>query len=121
MTARTTLVVTNVDIDGINTAGVAPDVTNGNDFPNNGKQMLFVDNASVDTDVVITLQTYPRGNSPLALTVADKAITVPFGTSRMIGPFPPSLYGDAKNRVQFNADVSADVLVKALALTADPG
>ncbi len=118
--ARTTLVVTDVDIDGAYTAGVAPDVSNGNDFPNNGKQMLFVVNDSVDTPVVITLQTYPRGNTPLSLTVADKVVTVPFGEFRVIGPFPPSLYGDARNRVQFNADVSADVLVRAFALAADP-
>lgn len=119
--ARTLLAVIPLTIDGVTPAdAVIPDSVNGNDFPNNGKQFLSVENNSDDTALVLTLQTYPKGTTPGGLTVSDKVINMPFGTKKLIGPFPPSLYNDATNRVQFNCNVSADIVVKVLQLTADP-
>lgn len=118
--ARTVLAVTSIDISGVDLEGAAPDVVDFNAFPNNGKQMLSIFNAGA-SPITITVQSYPQSNAPGGLTVSDKVITVAAGKEHIAGPFPPSIYNNASNQVEFNASTATDVKVKVLQLTANPG
>lgn len=118
--SRTTLASNDITIDGVDPDGATPDAVNGNDFGNNGRQMIAVFNGD-GSPHTLTIQTYPKGDAPGGLTVGDKAIVIAAGTRRLIGPFPPSIYGDATNKVQLDWTASTSMKVKVLDFAANPG
>jgi len=84
---RANTVATGLSKSGIATTLAAAD-TDGNMFINTGRTFIIVNNADVAAKTV-TFQT------PLEVDgqgIADKVVSVPATTERLIGPFPPDLY-----------------------------
>ncbi len=112
--ARTALTVTRITrtANGYSeTAGlVAVDQPNGNSFANTGREFLIVDNGTDDTALTVTIL------SPVTvdgLAVTDLAATVALGVRRIIGPFPPSVYGS-----EVSVDWSSGTDIKACVVKA---
>lgn len=84
---------TSVTAQTITTGGVAPSLTaptgEGDTFTA-GRVLLYVKNADDDTAVTVTIPT-PATVGGLAIT--DAGGSVPFGTFKLFGPFPRSLFG----------------------------
>jgi len=67
----------------------------GDDFVNDGKKVLVIENDDVDSmDLTITTTKTVDGEA-----VADKTITIPAGERHLIGPFPPEVYNDGDGKV----------------------
>ena len=68
----------------------------GDDFVNDGKKLLVVNNGDVDAlTVTITTQMEVDGEA-----IADKTVSVPAGEMHLIGPFPTNVYNDGDGKVQ---------------------
>lgn len=117
--ARTALAVTPVTVAGVAVSGAAPDASNGNTVPNNGRTMLSVKNADSSSHTV-TIKAYPKGVTPGGLTVTDKVVTVVNGTTMLIGPFPPSIYNDINNLIWLDWSSITSMTVQAFTFAADP-
>lgn len=87
---RTNIVATGLSKSGIATTLVAAH-TDGNMFINTGRTFVIVNNADAAAKTV-TFQT------PLEVDgqgVADKVVSVPATSERLIGPFPPDIYSQS--------------------------
>lgn len=118
--ARTTLSITPIVNSGVAFVGAAPDATNGNALPNNGRQMLVYKNADSGSHTV-TIKAYPNGGAPDGLTVSDKVVTIAAGATEIIGPFPPSIYNDAANNVYLDYSSAVSQTQQAFTFSANPG
>jgi hypothetical protein len=104
----TLAVATPVSRAGITLVGAA--VSASDKFANSGRQFLAVINANVASTVVtITTQATVDGNA-----VADPAVTVLTGTTKLIGPFPPSTFNDSNGDVTVGFSVTSSVTVLVL-------
>jgi hypothetical protein len=101
---------------GINPEGVDQAAAVADYFANSGKQMLYAKNgdASSKTITIATQQTVD------GLAVEDLTVTIPAGETRLIGPFPPSVYNDGDGRVQLSYSAVTSVMVAVLKFTANP-
>jgi hypothetical protein len=116
--AATVLTVYKLDrTAGVLIAGTAATVTQGDAFDNTGKEFLLVTNAhgSIDTTVSFALAQTLDG-----LTAGPRTVSVVHGTSRLIGPFPASVYNNADGRVTAICSSVDLVTVKAFQLVAEP-
>jgi hypothetical protein len=86
-------------------AGVAASA-GGDRFPNTGKELLIVTNAS-GSPVNVTMETTVEVDGQ---AVADNVVAVADGTSEIIGPFPISDYSDEVN-VTYSDETSLTVQV----------
>ena len=81
----------------------------GDEFVNDGQIFIHIKNghSSPQTVTIVT----PVVTDGLA--VADRAIAIPNGGERMIGPFPKSSYNDSTGKVQltYSAVVSLTVAI----------
>jgi hypothetical protein len=121
--AEGTLTVADIAITGLNPAGTLPTVTDGDKFINTGKEFLQVVNDSGGS-INVTISSYPtnpQSTPPSGLTVGDQVVAVPAGQSKLIGPFPPSIYSDTSNYAHVVCSAVTDILIKALRLTPNPG
>jgi hypothetical protein len=84
------------------TVGVVAD---GHKFANDGKVILLVRNSDGAAARVLTIQTPGTVDGQ---AIADRTVSVAFGTSRVIGPFPPSIYNQADGMVYLDYE-AADV------------
>jgi hypothetical protein len=87
MLTQTALTVSTITRAGI-TDTLAAANADGSRFSNDGKTFLEVANASGDT-ITVTVETPGTVDG---LAIADLEVAVPDGTTKFIGPFPPSLY-----------------------------
>ncbi len=121
MTDRTPLAIpTSVVITGAVLAGATPDAANGNDFGNNGRQFLWVKNGDSGSHN-LTIKTYPKGDAPGGLDFSDEVIAIAAGVEKLVGPFPPSIFNDAANRVQLDWSASTSMKVQVVEFASDPG
>ena len=108
--ARSSLTVTTTAAAGtVWPAMGAVDMGNGNMFPNTGREALIIANGGVVpiTATITTNGTYAVGST--AYAIADLAVVVATGTSKIVGPFDKTLFNDANAQVL--VDWSADTLI----------
>ena len=86
----------------------------GDNFANNGKRSLLIENASAGQRTVtfVTQSTVDSGAGGLA--VADLAIAIPAGELHYLGPFPANIYNDANGKVQMTYDDHTDLKVAVI-------
>lgn len=118
--ARTVLAITSVVDTGVAFTGAAPDATNGNAMPNNGRQFLLYKNGDASSHTV-TINAYPKGDTPNGLTVSDLVVTVAAGATKLIGPFPPSIFNNSSNQVEIDFSSATSQLQTAYEFVSDPG
>lgn len=67
----------------------------GDAFPNDGRQFIWIVNASVG-DITLTIATQ---NTIEGLAVADRTVIITAAEQRLIGPFAIPTYNDTNGRV----------------------
>lgn len=108
----TPLSVETIDRSGLAPSGAAADA-GGNEFANDGKVFLEVDNQDASsTNVTIVTQQTSDG-----LAVADRVVSVGATSRKLIGPFPASIYNDGSGKVQLTYSSVTSLTVFAYALT----
>lgn len=107
--ARTALTVQTVSRSGLDPTYAAVDNANGNYFPNTGKEMLHVFNASGGALTVTVLT--PRTVDGLA--VAELTVSINNGEDAMIGPFPSATFIQGADRPNVYVDWSTGTSVTA--------
>lgn len=105
---RTALSVQQMDISGLEPAYTAANA-DGHSVANNGEMFLHVKNAAV-TNITVTLVSIP---DPWG-RVGDRAVVVPAGKERMIGPIPPLLFNQADGTVNVNFTAVTSVTIAAV-------
>lgn len=75
-------------------------------FPNDGKTVLHVANASGST-VTVTMVT---PNTVDGLAITDKTATLATAKSAVFGPFPPGVYNDVNGLVHCTFNQIVDVI-----------
>ena len=94
--ARTEITPQQIVRTGLASALATPDLANGNQFVNDGQCFLYVKNAS-GSPITVTIDTPGTVDG---LAIANLTVSVPATTGeRMIGPFPPGIYGQADGKV----------------------
>jgi hypothetical protein len=76
-------------------------------FPNDGRCLVYLNNATGSTVV----PTFVTQNTVDGLAIGDKVGSQLTAKAYFYGPFPPSIYNDASGRVQMSFDQTADVTV----------
>lgn len=110
------LAVTDVARTGIDLATAVAAAGGGDSFLNTGKEFLYVKNGSGGSiTVTVVTQVTVDGQS-----VADLAVAVGAGASKLIGPFPNGYYNDtnAPPQVQVTYSGVTSLTVLPLRLTA---
>jgi hypothetical protein len=102
-----------VSIAGLNPTYAAA-AAGGDEFANNGRRMLHVQNGS-GSSITVTITT---PGTTAGLSIADPAVTVPNSGSRMIGPFPTGLYNAADGNVDVAYSAVTSVTVAVIELPA---
>jgi hypothetical protein len=107
--ADVTLTVYDVARTGIDltTAAAVIVVANTYYFPNDGRCLVFLNNATGST----VIPTFVTPGTVDGLAIADKAGSQLTARAYFYGPFPPSIYNDATGRVQMTFNQTADVIV----------
>ena len=108
------LPVTAIDRTGFTDAsGTAATATTGDTFPNNGKTLLVIKNASVSAlTASVTIRRTVDGVTPAA-----KTISVPASSTVIAGPFAPADYNDGQGLVTVICSAVASVTLKAGTVT----
>lgn len=101
-----TLVVDTITRDGLNPTMVAA-AGGGDQFANTGKEFVEVDNA----DAAPMTATFVTQKTVDGQAVGDRAVTVPAGERRIIGPFDPSVYNDSNGNLQITYSAVTSVTV----------
>lgn len=85
------------------------------------------DNALGDVIILITngagapiTATFVTPGTVDGLAITDLPVTVTNGTSKAVGPFPPSIYNQANGQVYVNWSAHADVTFSVLRVVPDP-
>lgn len=116
--ARTAFTVTSSLFSGtVLPAAAAVDAPNGNSVANaSGRVAIEVTNGAA-APITVTITTngnYTTGGGSHA--VADDAITVTNGTSKIIGPWDPGLYNDASSNVLIDWSSGTTITARCIAL-----
>lgn len=79
----------------------------GDEFANTGTEFIHIKNGdgSSHTVTIVTSATVD------GLAVEDRAVAVPAGEERMIGPFPTSSYNDSSGNVALSYDAVTSVTI----------
>lgn len=107
-----TLTVTDLAATGI-TYTLASAAGGGDEFSNSGREFLVVANGGVGS-ITVTLVTQQTIGG---LALADQAVTVGAGVTKLIGPFPTLVYNDNNSRVQVTYSGVTTVTVGAFRLS----
>ena len=113
--AATILTVSQLDrVSGVNLTGTAAHATDGDAFPNTGKEFLLVTTGGTPTTVTIALSKTLDGQP-----VAPNTYSITTG-GLVIGPFPTALYNNSSGRVVAVCSPITSVTVKAFRLVPEP-
>lgn len=107
-----TLTVQDVDKDGLQPSLAAADVA-GDEFVNTGKEWLRIDNGDASPHTV----TIAVNKTVDDLVVPDRAVAIPAGETRLIGPLATGVYNDADKKVQLSYDDVTSVTIGVFKLT----
>lgn len=75
-------------------------------FPNDGKTILHVANASGST-LTLTIET---PNTVDGMAISDKTATLATAKSSVFGPYPPGIYNDENGNVHATFDQIVDII-----------
>jgi hypothetical protein len=107
--ARTTVSPVDIKRTGSTPNPVAPDVANGNQFPNDGNTVLRVANTGGGACTV----TVPVAVTVDGLAVTNLSVVVPATNGvREIGPFPVGTYLQPDGNTYFNCSTATGVTVE---------
>jgi len=107
-----TLTVTKASRSGV-TRSPAAAAGGGDDFPNDGRTVLVVNNAGGSTcNVNFALSSNPLGGEPTQ-TVTEADIAVAASDEDVIGPFPTNLFGSS---VAISYDQVTSVTVEPISI-----
>lgn len=82
----------------------------GDEFVNNGDEFIHIKNGhTAEQTVTITTPATVDG-----LAVADRAVAIPNGEERIIGPFPKATYDDSAGKVQLTYDAVTSLTIAVL-------
>ncbi|MBN9393437.1 MAG: hypothetical protein J0I20_35730 [Chloroflexi bacterium] len=113
--ARTARAVQQVTRSGLAATYSAPDASNGETIPNDGKTILHIKNTN-GTPLTVTIATPGTVDG---LAVADRTVTVPATTGdRFIGPFPTGTYNQPGNVLNVDYSSATGATVAALSIPA---
>lgn len=121
--ARTAFTVTTSAFGGtVLPAAAAVDAANGNSVANTGanagRVAIEVTNGA-GAPITVTVTTNANYNTTGgAHPVADEAVTVTNGTSKIIGPWDPTLYNDASGNVLIDWSSGTTITARCIALGA---
>lgn len=90
-----TLTAQDIDRDGLEPEYAAC-TAGGDEFVNTGDEFIHIKNAAIDAQTV-TIEVQKTVDS---LAVTDRAVAIPAGEERMIGPFPTATYNDGDDAIQ---------------------
>lgn len=79
----------------------------GDEFVNTGEEYIHIKNGDASSHTI----TIVTQNTSDGLAVADRAVAVPAGEERKIGPFPTAIYNDANQKVQLTYDGVTSVTI----------
>lgn len=79
----------------------------GDQFANSSAQFIHVKNADASSHTV-TIVTQTTVDT---LAVADRAVAIPAGEERLIGPFGASTYNDGSGNVQLTYDAVTNLTI----------
>jgi hypothetical protein len=103
-------------VQNIDRSGLSPSygtcAGGGDQFLNASNTFIHVKNgdASPHTVTIVTQSTSD------GLAVADRAVAIPAGEERLIGPFPSAIYDDGNGKVQLTYDAVTSMTIAALRL-----
>ena len=78
-------------------------------FPNSGHEYVLIKRGAASVDVTIQTGVVLDG-----LAVADRVVTVPANTDRLIGPFKPEIYNDSAGEVVLTFSAASAISVAVL-------
>lgn len=81
--------------------------TGGDTFPNTGRELVVLANGD-DSDTTVTFVTPVTVDGK---AVANRAVVVPAGESRLCGPFQPGIYNNAAGGVDITYSSATDLTV----------
>lgn len=115
--ARTTLTVTTSAAAGVVLpAAAAVDQPNGNQFTNTGRELIEITNGSGSsiTVTIVTNGVYTVG--AVQYPIADLAITIAAGVTRVCGPFDKTLFNDGTAQVLIDYTSGTTVTARVISL-----
>jgi hypothetical protein len=89
--------------------------TDGHTIANTGKEFIEVANGA-GAPITVTIA-WGTGGTIDGVTPTARTITVTNATSKLIGPFPPSLYNDANGNVTITFSSVTTITCQALRVT----
>jgi len=103
-----------ITIQPISRSGLTPSYeaanADGNYFANSGNEFFHVKNGDSSPHTV-TIQT---PNTVDGLEIADRVVTVPATSEKMIGPFPAGTYNDGSGNVNLSYDDITSMTIAVL-------
>jgi hypothetical protein len=98
-------------------APVAVDGSNGNEFANEGRTMIEITNAGSGAPVTATFVTWGTYNvGSVNYAIADLAVAIASGTSKVCGPFDPTLFNSATSTVQVTWSSGTSMTARVIAM-----
>jgi hypothetical protein len=79
-----------------NTLTMGAASADGNTFPNTGKELVVIKNASV-APITLTVDVVAKVDD---MTVADRTVTLGAGETHYLGPWPKAVYNDDNGNVK---------------------
>lgn len=103
-----------ITIQAISRSGLTPSYeaanVDGNYFANGGNEFIHVKNGDSSPHTV-TIET---PNTVDGLEIADRVVSVPATSEKIIGPFPAGTYNDGSGNVNISYDAITSMTVAAL-------
>ena len=96
------------------TGGQAATVTDGDAFLNTGSEFAYIYNGA-GAPITVTIDAYPSGGqgAPLGMIVTDPTVTIPATSTKLVGPFPRTIFNNAANVVKITCSSITSVKVGA--------
>lgn len=113
--SATVLTVTAISRTGVALAGTAATVTDGDCFPNTGKEYVFIKNAG-GSPITATLK-FGTGGVVDGQSATERTVSITNGTEKIIGPFPPSYYNDANGRCTVICSAVTNVTIQVVSVS----
>lgn len=87
----------------------------GDEFPNDGKTMVYIKNGATDVNVTFTAQNTSTTKPGFGtITTPDQVVNVPGSSEKAIGFFEPPIFNDGNGRVQMTYDNEVNVTIAVL-------
>lgn len=109
--------VTSAAAGSVVSAPAAVDAANGNEFTNNGRALIEITNGGTGSPItatIITNGTYSVGS--VAYAIADLAVSIASGVTKVCGPFDTTLFNSATGTVQIDWSSGTSMTARVITL-----